>query len=92
MSQSDRWIVLATFGARWEADLIVQALRAAKIPVLVDGPDAGLFGPGFSGGFSPGVSLKVPIEFGEHAREILSVFEPGPYLPLDDEDDDPEEA
>lgn len=91
MSRDDRWIVLATFGARWEADLIVQALRAAKIPVLVDGPDAGLFGPGFSGGFSPGVSVKVPVEFSELAREICSVFEPGPYLPLEDEHEDPEE-
>jgi hypothetical protein len=91
MSREGGWIVLASFGARWEADLLVHALRAAKVPVLVDGPDPGLFGPGFSGGFSPGVRVKVPAEFADHAEEIRSVFEPGPYIPLDDTPDLEEE-
>ncbi len=89
MSGSAGWVVLATFAARWESDLLVETLRAARIPVLVDGPDPGLFGPGFSGGFSPGVRVKVPVEFLERAKEIRSVFESGPYIPLDEEDPEP---
>ncbi|MEJ2483549.1 MAG: hypothetical protein P8049_10680 [Gemmatimonadota bacterium] len=85
MNQDSGWIDLARFGARWEAELLVGALKAAKIPVLIDGPDTALFGPGFSGGFAPGVVVRVPREFAEHAEEIRSVFDSGPYIPLDDE-------
>ncbi|MCL7963740.1 MAG: hypothetical protein M8860_12925 [marine benthic group bacterium] len=90
MTDRSGWIVLAEFGARWEAELLVGALRAAKIPVLIDGPDTALFGPGFSGGFAPGVVVRVPREFSEHAEEIRSVFDSGPYIPLDDPDNDDE--
>ena len=70
--------MLAQFGARWEADLLVEALRAAKIPVLVDGGDPTVFGPGFGGGFSPTVVVRVPIEFADYAEDIRSVFDTGP--------------
>lgn len=85
MSDRSGWIVLAEFGARWEAELLVGALKAAKIPVLIDGPDTALFGPGFSGGFAPGVAVRVPREFSEQAEDIRSVFDSGPYIPLEDD-------
>ena len=78
MSNQSGWFVLAQFGARWEADLVVEALRAAKIPVLVDGGDPTVFGPGFGGGFSPTVAVRVPIEFADYAADIRSVFDTGP--------------
>ena len=78
MSEKSGWFVLAQFGARWEADLVVEALRAAKIPVLVDGGDPTVFGPGFGGGFSPTVAVRVPIEFADYAEDIRSVFDTGP--------------
>ena len=70
--------MLAQFGARWEADLLVEALRAAKIPVLVDGGDPAVFGAGFGGGFSPTVAVRVPLEFADYAADIRSVFDTGP--------------
>jgi hypothetical protein len=78
VSDKSGWFVLAQFGARWEADLVVEALRAAKIPVLVDGGDPTVFGPGFGGGFSPTVVVRVPIEFADYAEDIRSVFDTGP--------------
>lgn len=92
MSKDSGWIVLAQFGARWEAELLVGALRAAKIPVLIDGPDTALFGPGFSGGFAPGVVVRVPRELADQAEDIRSVFDAGPYIPLDDDSDYGEDA
>ena len=79
------WFILAQFGARWEADLLVEALRAAKIPVLVEGGDTALFGPGFGGGLAPAVVVRVPSEFEDYAEDIRSVFDT-------DNPDDPEET
>jgi len=79
------WFILAQFGARWEADLLVEALRAAKIPVLVEGGDTALFGPGFGGGLAPAVVVRVPNEFEDYAEDIRSVFDT-------DNPDDPEET
>ena len=84
MSEKSGWFVLARFGARWEADLLVEALRAAKIPVLVEGGDTALFGPGFGGGLAPAVVVRVPYEFEDYAADISSVFDT-------DNPDDPEE-
>jgi len=85
VSDKSGWFMLAQFGARWEADLLVEALRAAKIPVLVEGGDTTLFGPGFGGGFAPDVLVRVPNEFEDYARDIRSVFDT-------DNLDDPEET
>ncbi len=90
MDEKSGWFVLAQFGARWEADLVVEALRAAKIPVLVDGGDPTVFGPGFGGGFSPTVVVQVPIEFADYAKDIWSVFDSGPPGAPDTLPDNPE--
>ena len=85
MSEKSGWFILAQFGARWEADLLVEALRAAKIPGLVEGGDTALFGPGFGGGLAPAVVVRVPNEFEDYAEDIRSVFDT-------DNPDDPEET
>lgn len=91
MSDAPGWLVLARFGARWEADLLVEALRAAKIPVLVEGGDTSIFGPAFGGGFASAVVVRVPREFQDYAVEIGSVFETSlsvePPGPTDDQED-----
>jgi hypothetical protein len=92
VSEKSGWFVLAQFGARWEADLLVEALRAAKIPVLVEGGDPAIFGPGAGGGFSPTVAVRVPIEFADYAEDIRSVFDTGPPGASDTLTDDPETA
>ena len=91
MSDSPGWLVLAQFGARWEADLLVEALRAAKIPVLVEGGDTAIFGPGFGGGFSSNVVVKVPTEFQDYAVEIGSVFDSSLGVEPPGPSDDPED-
>ena len=65
---------------------------AAKIPVLAEGPDTALFGPGFSGGFSPGVDVRVPAEFAERAEDIRSVFDASPIAEGLSNDPRPEEG
>jgi hypothetical protein len=98
VTDTSGWITLARFGARWEADLLVEALRAAKIPVLVEGADTAIFGPGFSGSFALGIEVRVPIEFEDYAEDIRSVFDTSPPAeprePVDDPEnpDYPEEA
>ena len=77
MNEKSGWFVLAQFRARWESDLLVEALRAAKIPVLVEGGDPAVFGTGFAGGFSPTVAVRVPNEFEDYAEDIRSVFDTG---------------
>jgi hypothetical protein len=76
------WVVLARFSARWEADILVEALRAAKIPTIVAGDLIGAFGPGFVGAPIRGVEVKVPREFLSRARELRDAFG---GLPGDDE-------
>ncbi len=74
MSAPDGWIVLARYAARWEADILVEALRAAKIPTIVGGDLIGAFGPGFVGAPVRGVEVRVPREFAARARELRDAF------------------
>lgn len=67
----DKWIPIAEFGAAYQADLAEVILREAGIPVLVKGPEIGIFGPGFAGPTSRGVTLLVPATFEDEARELL---------------------
>ncbi len=72
MPDTPRWIPIAEFGAGYQADLAEGILRGAGIPVLVHGPEIGIFGPGFAGPTSRGVTLLVPAERAEEARELLT--------------------
>lgn len=71
MPHDRRWIPIAEFGASYEADFAAGILRDAGIPVLVRGPEIGIFGPGFAGPTSRGVTLLIPAEMLEQARELL---------------------
>lgn len=65
------WRVLSRFGARFEADLQVALLEGAGIPVLVRGAETGIFGPGFAGATASGVTVLVPEDSFERAREVI---------------------
>lgn len=71
MEPDDRWVAVAEFGAAYQADLVEGILRDAGIPVLVKGPEIGIFGPGFAGATSRGVTIFVPASFHEEALELL---------------------
>ena len=54
--RNEPWVVVATFGAVWEADFAAETLREAGIPAVVDGgPNVAIFGPGYQGGTQFGV-------------------------------------
>lgn len=75
MPTEPTWVPLADFAAGYEADLAATLLRSAGIPVLVRGPEIGIFGPGFAGATTRGVTLLVPAECVEEAREVLEESE-----------------
>jgi len=69
----NEWRVLATYASGFEADLVMARLEAAEIPAARDNNDTvGIFGPGFQGPTSRGVTVRVPADALDEARAILS--------------------
>jgi hypothetical protein len=67
------WVPVATYGARFEADLAVARLESAGLLAVARGNDiTGIFGPGFGGATARGVAVLVPSDAVDAAREILS--------------------
>jgi len=83
--KAPRWITVATYSARYLAELPIQSLEGAGIPVLVKGEEPGIWGPAFAGPTSQGVTLLVPSEAKQEALEILEGFAGDPE---DDDDED----
>lgn len=71
MSDAPRWVRIGSYAAPWESDVDRAALESAGIPVLVKGPEVGIFGPGFIGATGRGVTLFVPSDRLDEARRIL---------------------
>lgn len=70
---SVRWAVLHTYPSGFEADLVIARLEAEAIPAVRDDNDmVGIVGFGFQGATSRGVTVRVPEEALEDAREILA--------------------
>ncbi|MGH7449532.1 MAG: DUF2007 domain-containing protein [Longimicrobiales bacterium] len=66
------WVEVKEYGAPVQAELDRQMLEQSGIPVLLKGPITGAFGPGFSGPTAQGVTLLVPADRYEAARDLLS--------------------
>jgi hypothetical protein len=62
---------VAIFAAEPEAELARQQLEANDIPVAVLNDRTGIFGPGFAGRSHLGVTVLVPAEQVNEARELL---------------------
>jgi hypothetical protein len=71
MNDEEHWVHLADFGAAYEAEYAAGLLKDADIPALIRGPETGIFGPGFAGATTHGVTLFVPGSELERARQIL---------------------
>lgn len=69
-----RWDVVATFRSGYEADLAIAFLEAAGIDAIRDSntDTSGIFGPGFQGATSRGISVLVQSGALEDARAVLS--------------------
>ncbi len=71
MTVDNAWKLLASFDFGYEVDFAEATLAGAGIPVVVKGREAGIWGPGFAGPSSQGLSVWVPAERIAEARELL---------------------
>lgn len=71
MSADVGWEAVITYTTTFEADVAKAALEQAGIPVLVKGADVGMFGGAFSGPTAHGVTLYVPADRLEDAKDIV---------------------
>ena len=71
MTDDAGWEAAITYTTTFEADVGKVALEQAGIPVLVKGADVGMFGGAFSGPTAHGVTLYVPADRLEEARDIV---------------------
>jgi len=71
LSDSTDWHPVAEYAALYESELPRQQLEAAGIPVLLKGVEAGIWGPGFAGPTSRGITLLVPGDRLDEARDLL---------------------
>ncbi|HET9983801.1 MAG TPA: hypothetical protein VFQ38_09450 [Longimicrobiales bacterium] len=65
------WVKLREYAGQLEAALDLGVLEEAGIPTLVQGPEVGIFGPGFAGATARGVSILVPVDQLEAALELV---------------------
>lgn len=74
MNQDTGWVVLAEFGATYEAEIAAGRLESVGIVSRIDsGGAVGLFGPGHAGASVRGVTLYVPADRLDEAREALDL-------------------
>ena len=71
MTSEPRFVPLASFANGFDADVARERLEAAGIPVLVKGPQVGMFGGGFQGTAVGGVALLVPSPELDRAQALL---------------------
>jgi hypothetical protein len=67
------WVQLREYAGRIEADLDIGLLEGAGIPVLVKGPSAGIYGPGFAGPSAAGLRVYVRHEDLVEAIQLLGL-------------------
>jgi hypothetical protein len=73
------WVVVASYGAVWEAEFAVETLREAGIPAHVEGGQhVGIFGLGYQGPSFRGVRVRVPWHRERDARDVLGQDDPAP--------------
>jgi hypothetical protein len=75
--RNEPWVVVATFGAVWQADFAAETLREAGIPAHVEGgQNVGIFGLGYQGPTQFGVKVRVPWHREREARDLLDDDDP----------------
>lgn len=72
MSQDVRFVPLMSFANGFEADQARAMLEAEGIPVLLKGPQVGIFGAGFQGALQGGVELQVPSPELARAKALIA--------------------
>lgn len=71
------WVPVATYGMVYEAEFARATLESAGIPAHVHGTEhVAIFGPGWMGASTRGITVMVPRECLDEARELLGPAEP----------------
>lgn len=71
--EGTEWRAVATYASGFEADFAIAQLEAAEIPAVRNNNDTvGIFGPGFQGATSRGVTVLVPAAALADARATLN--------------------
>lgn len=73
MSDDVEWTPVGSWAARYEIEIPLQQLETAGIPTLVKGEEAGIWGPSFPGPTSRGITVLVPADRLDEARELLEL-------------------
>lgn len=71
MTDPSDWSLVARYTHGYEVDFAESTLQEAGIPVVVRGREAGIWGPGFAGPTSQGLSIWVPEDRLDDARDLL---------------------
>lgn len=72
---NDNWVKVASFSARYLAEVWLQTLDAEGIPFRTRGEESGIWGPGFVGPTGRGFEIFVRSEDVESAETIFN-FDP----------------
>lgn len=67
------FVALQSYNTTAEAEMHAEILREAGIPAILQSPNQGIFGAGFSGFSGQGVTLLVPESELEHAAELIDL-------------------
>lgn len=73
MTSGDDWVQVASFSARYLAEIPLQTLETAGIPVRTEGEETGIWGPGFAGAGTRGFQIWVREQDLEDARALLEM-------------------
>ena len=68
-----QWMVIGNFNTAFEAEMAKQLLEGEGIPVLSKSDTAGIFGAGYQGAVTGGVTLHVPSPELERAQALLDL-------------------
>lgn len=67
-----KYVEIARFTSRLEAETVGHALDQYDIPFLVQSPDVGIFGPGMTGSSPLVAALCVPEDRLDEVKELLN--------------------
>ena len=68
-----QWVAIGNFNTALEAEMVRQTLEADGIPVLTKSDAPGIFGAGFQGVVTGGVTLHVPSPEFDRAQALLDL-------------------
>lgn len=75
------FVAIQNYSTSTEAEMCAAILEEAGIAAILQGPQAGLFGAGFSGNSVQGVTLLVPEDRVEEALDLIGNEDDAEDLP-----------